>query len=101
MLVKDERAWSNWRKVATNSRDPEWVLAVLTLAERWAAAMEKYLVSRTSTIPDMAVFTLRQTVRGTHVLDPHTNWGDFVADYLEECWLYGPEFHQWYCNDTD
>ena|SRR5438552_1692280 len=79
---------------AERTDDPVYLLSVLHLAERWAGLMEQRL-SAGEIFADMAGTTLRMVISST-ALDPHTHWGDVVAEYLEDCWLYGREYREWY-----
>jgi hypothetical protein len=95
MHISDNRVRTSWYRVAERSQDPVYALAVLSLAERWAELMEVRLAAGEN-IAGIAEETRRAVTPDTDAIAPRTVWGDFIADYFEDCWRYGLAFRRWY-----
>lgn len=98
MQVKNWRRRAKAYKVVEQSSDPILGLAVLGFAEIFASTMEQRLDVGESMddVASAGVRMARDNFRGEVTFEPHTPWGDVVAEYLRDCWKYGRQYWKWY-----
>lgn len=71
------------------------IIAVLTIAEKWADYMEERMLDGTP-LERVAIETHQIATNGVDSLKLHTAWGDVMIDHLNGCWEEGERLNAWY-----
>lgn len=95
MKVTSPRRQRAWYRAAEKSPDPVLALAVLTLAERWATAIEEQ-IDGGQPLEAAAADAHRAVTGGAGGVQLHAGLGTVMVDFLADCWEHGARLRNWH-----
>lgn len=97
MKIANPRRHRAWYRAAEKSPDPVLALAVLTLAERWATALEEQ-IDGGQPLEAAAAGTHRAVTGGADGVQLHAGLGTVMIDFLADCWAHGNQLRNWHAS---
>ncbi|HEU5121304.1 MAG TPA: hypothetical protein VFT59_00515 [Candidatus Saccharimonadales bacterium] len=95
MRIKNHQMRRAMYRTAEKSSDPVLGLAVLTIAEKWAEDMERR-IDDGERLEAIAIEIHQHVTGGAEGLRLHTEFGDIMVNYLNDCWTEGKQLADWY-----